>query len=131
MILMATGANLHPIGAPPRPLRPIPELGHNAFQSHEAGVLERKYAVAVQVVGKPKARSSSLQKRSQRPPAGLPVVLPQILAVDLHQVEGAQEGLGRALAAKARAHPIELRLAVRTADDAFAIEHCRARGGAP
>jgi hypothetical protein len=59
--------------------------------------------------------------------AARPWLVAQVATINLQHIEGIQEGRWRALTAKACAHAIEFGLAVDATDDAFAVEHYRAR----
>src|SRR5262249_26759793 len=65
-----------------------------------------------------------LKARECRPP-DVPLVVPQVLAIDLQQVEGVQKCLARSQSPDRRAQPVEIRHAARAAHHTLAVDRHR------
>jgi hypothetical protein len=115
--------DLDPVRRAPGSVRPVPPFGDDAFEPHGTSVTEHLIAVtAVDVLGQPDAVAGLTQEARQRRPPYPPSVGSQIVAIDLKQVEGAQECVARPLAAYRCTQTFKVRDAVRTTHDALAIE---------
>ena len=80
--------HLEPIRRAPRAIRRVLPLRHDAFESHLAGVGEDGRAVAFQMLVEAQAKASFGQRTSKRGLADLKRIAPQVVAVQLDQVEG-------------------------------------------
>ena len=121
------------IGSPGKHLPTIVATSNDARRNgapgkrkpHAAGVPECSCAITVKVLGEPDAWTGTLEQRAQRRPPHMPLVMPQILAVDLQQIERIQECIARAQAPDRSTQPIKIRHAVVTTDHALAVDRHR------
>ena len=103
-------------------------LRHDAFEkSPLAGVGEDGRAVALDMLVEAQAKASFGQRTSKRGLADLKRIAPQVVAVQLDQVEGVQE---RAVIVAAVANEIERGNAVVVASNRLPIDDARARAQA-
>jgi hypothetical protein len=87
--------HLEPVGRAPRPVGRILSLGDDAFEAHLAGVAEYHLAVIVlDVLVEPQAGRGLGQHRGECRLANLQRVPPQVVTVQLDQVEGVAEDVG-------------------------------------
>ena len=105
----------------------MPALGHDALQPHLARMGENGGSVRFDVLVEPDAGSGLGQDGSERSLAHLKWVPPQVVTVELDEVEGVEE---HALVVPAIADAIEARDAVVAAGDRLAVEDAGARAQA-
>src|SRR5262249_50498342 len=85
--------HLEPIRRAPRAVGRVLALRHDAFESHLAGVGEDGRAVALDMLVEAQAKASFGQHTSKRGLAHFQRVTPQVVAIQLDQVEGVEEGV--------------------------------------
>jgi len=100
---------------------------HDAFESHLAGVGEDGRAVAFHVLVEAQAKASFGQHASKRGLAHFQRITPQVVAVQLDQVESVEEGT---VVMAVVANEIERGNAVVIAGDSFAVDDAGARAQA-
>src|SRR5262245_32674000 len=111
---------LRPAGsvARPEPLR------HDAFEAHLAGVQEYALAIVGEVLVQTQTRKAPTQQARERHLARLQRLPPQVLAIQLEEVEGVEEDmLARRLAPK----PFEHRESVLIAGHGLAVDQAGTR----
>src|SRR5262249_7958440 len=116
-----------PIGRAAGTVEGVLALRNNAFEAKLAGMGEDGRAVALDMLVEPDAGAGLGHDRCERGLADLKRIAPQIVAVQLDQIEGVQE---RAVIMTAVAHEIERGNTVVIAGDSFAIDDARARAWA-
>src|SRR5262249_2067054 len=102
-------------------------LRHDAFESHLAGVGEDGRAVALDMLVKPDAGAGLGHDRCERGLADLKRITPQVVAVQLNEVEVVEE---YALVSAVVTDEIERGNAVVIAGDSFAVDDAGARAQA-
>src|SRR5262245_32593142 len=111
--------HFEPIGLASGPVGGILALRHDAFKTHLAGVGEDCQAIAFHVFVEPYAGAGFGHDRCERGLADLKRVAPEVIAVQLDQVEGVQE---REVIMAAVANEIERGNAVVIAGDSLAVD---------
>ena len=81
-------------GGAPRAVRRVLPLRHDAFEPHLARMCEDGRAVAFQMLIEPQAKTSFGQHTSKRGLADFKRIAPQVVAIQLDQVEGVEEHPG-------------------------------------
>ncbi len=102
-------------------------LRHDALQAHLAGMREHGRAVGLDMLVEPHAGRGLGQDGGQRGLAHLKRFAPQVVAVQLDQVEGVEEHAGVVAAV---AQPVEVRHAVVVAAHRLAVEDAGSRAQA-
>src|SRR5262249_11681213 len=102
-------------------------LRHDAFEPHLAGVAEDGRAVAFHVLVEAQAKASFGQHTSKRGLAHLQRIAPQVIAIQLDEIEGVEED---ALVSAVVPDEIERSNAVVIAGDSFAVDNAGARAQA-
>ena len=83
-----------PIRRAPRAVKRVLPLRHEAFEPHLARMCEDGRAVAFQMLIEPQAKTSFGQHTSKRGLADFKRIAPQVVAIQLDQVEGVEEHPG-------------------------------------
>src|SRR5262245_52070286 len=83
--------HLEPIGRAAGAVVGVLALRHDAFQAHLAGVGEDGRAVALNMLVEPDAGAGLGHDRRERGLADLKRIAPQVVAIQLDQVEGVEE----------------------------------------
>src|SRR5262245_41808596 len=115
---------LEPVGRAARAIRRALHLRHDALQPHLAGMGKHGRSVRLDVGIEAQTWSGALDQRCQGGLAGVEGLAPQIVAVQLNQVEGVQEDAG-VMAAVADA--VEARHAAVVAAHGLAVDDAGAR----
>jgi hypothetical protein len=115
---------LEPIPRRTRPIGRGQPLRHDALESHLAGMLKERRAVLIGMFAEHDSEASLSDQLRQPLLAIHERQRPQVLAIELEQVEGIEHCLADGAMAMQR---VEDRYAVRTAHDGFAIEDERPR----
>src|SRR6516164_7753030 len=116
--------HLEPIGRAAGTVGGILALRDDAFEAKLAGMGEDGRAVALDMLVESDAGAGPGHDRCERGLADLKRIMPQVVAVQLDQVEGVQE---RAVIMAAVANEIERGNAVVIAGDSFAVDDAGAR----
>src|SRR6516164_972744 len=107
----------------PRAIRRVVALRDDAFEAELAGMGEDGRAVAFDMLVEPDAGAGLGHDRGERGLADLKRIAPQVVAVQLDEVEGVEED---ALVSAVVTDEIERGNAVVIASDRFAIDDARA-----
>src|SRR5262249_14189879 len=110
---------LEPIARRPRAIGGDLQLRDDPFEAKLARVCEHRRAVAFKVLGEPQPGAGLGEERRQRCLADHEGLAPKVLAVEIKEVEGIEEGAGVILAA---AQELEGRDAVLARDDELAVD---------
>ena len=89
----AGALHLEPIRRASRAIHRVLALRHNTVESHLAGVGEDGRAVALDVFVEPDAGAGLGRDRCERGLAHFQRIAPQVVAIQLDQVEGIEEGV--------------------------------------
>src|SRR5215831_18423881 len=116
--------HFEPIRRAPRAIHRVLTLRHDTFESHLAGVGEDGRAVAFHVLVEAQAKASFGQHTPKRGLAHFQRITPQVVAVQLNEVEGVEEYV---LVSAVVTDEIERGNAVVIAGDSFAVDNARAR----